>query len=66
MLSWWIETNYKKVEEFTVIEMSESEWWRLYNLGVKRHSRENYFYRRLLTDDEFLQSKRKWNLFGNV
>ena len=53
---------------FNVMEMWECEWWRLYKttINVKLHIRENFPYRRSLTEQQLLEGKKKGNLFGYV
>ena len=60
--------SYKQEKEFTVIEMSECEWWRLYNTttNVKLNIRESFPYRRSLTEQQLLEGINKGNLFGYV
>ena len=60
--------GYIQEKGFTVIEMRESEWWRLYKTttNVKLHIRENYLYRRSLTEQQLLEGTKKGNHFGYV
>ena len=53
---------------FTVNEMWECEWWRLYKTtaNVKLYIRENFPYRRSLTEQQLLKGIKKGNLFGYV
>ena len=53
---------------FTVIKMWECEWWRLYKTAtnVKQHIRENFPYRRSLTEQQLLEGIKKGSLFGYV
>ena len=53
---------------FTVIEMWECKWWRLYKTttNVELHIRENFPYRRSLTEQQLLEGIKKGNLFGYV
>ena len=46
---------------FTVIEMWEYQWWRLYKTtaNVKLHIRENFPYRRSLTEQQLLEGIKK-------
>ena len=48
--------------------MWECEWWRLYKTttNVKLHIRENFPYRRSLTEHQLLEGIKKGNLFGYV
>ena len=56
----------KQAEGFTVIEMWEGEWWRLYNTTntVKQHIREHFPYRRLLAAEQVLEEIAEGKLFG--
>ena len=60
--------GYIQEKGFTVIEMWECEWWRLYKTTtkVKLHIRENFPYRRSLTEHQLLEGMKKGNLFGYV
>ena len=60
--------SYIQEKNFTVIEMSECEWWRLYKTtaNVKLHIRENFPYRRSLTEQQLLEGIKKGSLFGYV
>ena len=51
---------------FTGTEMWESEWWRLYKTttNAKLHIRENFTYRRSLTEQQLVEGKKKESLFG--
>ena len=51
--------GYIQEKGFTVIKMWECEWWRLYN-------RENFAYRRSLTEQQLLERIKKGSLFGYV
>ena len=53
---------------FTVNDMWECEWWRLYKTttNVKLHIRANFSYRRSLTEQQLLEGIKKGNLFGYV
>ena len=53
--------GYIQDKGFTVMEMWECEWWRLYRTttNVKLHIRENFPYRRSLTEQQFLEKIRK-------
>ena len=53
---------------FTVIEMWECEWWRLYKTtsNVKLHIRENFPYRQSLTEQQLLEGIKSGSLFGYV
>ena len=60
--------GYIQEKSFTVIEMWECEWWRLYKTTtkVKLHIRENFPYKRSLTEQQLLEGIKKGNLFGYV
>ena len=60
--------GYIQETGFTVIEIWECEWWRLYKTTtkVKIHIRENFPYRRSLTEQQLLEGIKKGNLFGYV
>ena len=53
--------SYIQEKGFTVIEMWECEWWRLYKttVNVKLHIRENFPYRRSLTEQQLLEGIKK-------
>ena len=52
----------------TVIVIWECEWWRIHKTTtkVKLHNRENFAYRRSLTEHQLLEGIKKGNLFGYV
>ena len=58
--------GYLQEKGFTVVEMWECEWWRLYKttINVKLLKRENFSYRRSLTEQQLLEGIKKGNLFG--
>ena len=60
--------GYLQEKGFTVVEMLECEWWRLYKTttNVKLHIQENFPYRQSLTEKQFLEGLKKGNLFGYV
>ena len=60
--------SYIEEKNFTVIEMWKCEWWRLYKTttNVKLHIRENFSYRRSLTEQHLLEGRKKGSLFGYV
>ena len=60
--------SYIQEKGFTGIRTWECEWWRFYKAttNVKLHIRENFTYRRSLTEQQFLQGTKKGNLFGYV
>ena len=63
----WDELIYRR-KVFTVIGMWECEWWRVYKTTTNGnlHIRENFPYRRSLTEHQLLEGKKKGNLFGYV
>ena len=60
--------SYIQEKGFTAIEMWECEWWRLYKTTTngKLHIRENFPYRRSLTEQQFLKGIKKGSLLGYV
>ena len=60
--------GYIQEKGFTVVEMWECEWWRLYKKSIngKLHIWENFPYRRSLTEQQLLEGIKKGNLFGYV
>ena len=60
--------GYIQKKSFTVIEMWECEWWRLYKTttNVRLHIRENFPYARSLTEHHLLEGLKKANLIGYV
>ena len=60
--------GYIQEKGFTVIEMWDCEWWRLYktSTNVKLHIRENFPYRRSLTEKQLLEGIKKRKLFGYI
>ena len=60
--------SYIQEKGFTVIEMWECEWWRLYKTttNVKLHISENFSYRRSLAEDQLLEGIMKGRLLGYV
>ena len=60
--------SYKQKKVFTVLEMWECEWWRLYKTttNVELHIRENFPYRRSFTEHQLLEGTKKVNPFGYV
>ena len=60
--------DYLEKKGFTVIEMWEYEWWRLYKTtsNVKLHIRENFPNRRSVTEHQLFEKIKKRNLFGYV
>ena len=59
--------SYIQEKGFTVNEMWECEWWRLYKTttNVKLHIREKFSYRRSLTEQQLLKGIKKGSLFGH-
>ena len=60
--------SYIQEKDFTVTEIWECEWWRLYKTtaNIKLHMRENFLYRRSLTEQQLLEGKKNRSLFGSV
>ena len=60
--------GYIQEKVFTVTKTWKCEWWRLYKTttNVKLHIRENFCYRRSLTEHQLLAGIKKINLFGYV
>ena len=60
--------GYIQQKSFTVVEMWEGEWWRLYKTtnNVKLHIREIFPYRRSVREQQLLEEIKKGNLFGYV
>ena len=60
--------SYIQEKGFTVIEMWECEWWRLYKTTntVKQYIREHFPYRRSLAAEQLLEEIKKGKLFGYV
>ena len=60
--------SYIQEKGFTVIEMWEREWWRLYKTAtyVKLHIREKFPHKRSLTEHQLPQGIKKGNFFGYV
>ena len=60
--------SYIQEKSFTVIEMWECEWWRLYKTTseIKLHIRQNFPYRRSLTDQQLLERIKRGSLFVHV
>ena len=60
--------SYIQEKGFTVIEMWECEWWSLYKTtsNVKLQIRENFPYRRSLTEQQLLEGIKKGSLCGYV
>ena len=50
--------DYIQQKGYEIVEMWECEWWSLYktaNVSVKSHLRENFPYRRPLSEEQLLQ-----------
>ena len=60
--------DYIQEKSFTVIELWESEWWRLYRTttSVNLHIRDKFLYRRSHKKHQLLERIKKVNLFGHV
>ena len=60
--------SYIQEKGFNVIEKKECEWWRFYKTtsNVELNIRENFPYRRSLTEHKILKGIKKGNLFGHV
>ena len=60
--------DFIQENDFTVIEMWECEWWRLFKTttNVKLHIQENFRYRRSPTEHQPLEGIKKINLFDYV
>ena len=60
--------GYIPEKGFTVQEIWQCEWWRFNktDTNVKLHIRENFPYRRSLTEQQLLEGIKKGNLFGYV
>ena len=60
--------DYIQQNGYQIIEMWECEWWSLYktDASVKNHLRENFPYKRALSEEHFLQGIINGRLFGSV
>ena len=60
--------SYIQQKGFTVIDLWECEWWRFYKTttNVKLYIRENFPFRRSLTEHQVLEGLKIGNLFGYV
>ena len=60
--------SYIQEKDFTVVEMWECSWWRHYKTtaNVKLHIRENFPYRRSLTEQQLPEGIKKGSVFGYV
>ena len=60
--------DYIQQKGYQIVEMWECEWWSLYktDASVKSHLRENFPYRRPLSEEELLQRIIDGRLFGYV
>ena len=60
--------DYIQQKGYQIVEMWECEWWSLYktDASVKNHLRENFPYKRPLSEEQFLQGIIHGQLFGYV
>ena len=60
--------DYKQQKGYQIVEMWECERWRLYktDASVKSHLRENFRYKRPLSEEQLLQGIIDGQLFGYV
>ena len=60
--------DYIQQKGYQTVEMWECEWWSLYetDASVKSHLRENFPYRRPLSEEQLLQGIIDGRLFGYV
>ena len=60
--------GYIQQKGYQIVEMWECEWWSLYktDASVKSHLRENFPYRRPLSEEQLLQGNINGQLFGYV
>ena len=60
--------DYKQQKGYQIVEMWECEWWRLYKTDstVKSHLRENFPYKRPLSEEGLMQEIIDGRLFGYV
>ena len=60
--------SYIQKKVFTVNEMWECDWRRLYktSTNVKLHNRGNFFFRQSLTEHQLLEGIKEGKLFGHV
>ena len=60
--------DYIQQKRYQVVEMWECEWWSLYktDASVKSHLRENFPYKRPLSEEQLLQGIIDGRLFGYV
>ena len=61
-------TDYIQQKGYQIVEMWECEWWSLYktDASVKSHLRENFPYKRPLSEEQLLQGIIDGQLFGYV
>ena len=60
--------DYIQQKCYQIVAMWECEWWSLYktDVSVKSHLRENFPYKRLLSEEQLLQAIIDERLFGYV
>ena len=60
--------DYIQQKGYQTVELWECEWWSLYKTGVsvKSHLRENFPYKRLLSEEQLLQGIIEGRFFGYV
>ena len=60
--------DYIQQKGYQIVEMWECEWWSLYktDASVKSHLRENFPYKRHLSEEQLLQGDIDGQLFGYV
>ena len=60
--------DYVQQKGYQIVEMWECEWWSLYksDASVKSHLRENFPYRRPLSEEQLLQGIIDGRLFGDA
>ena len=60
--------DYIQQKGYQIVEMWECEWWSLYktDASVKSHLRENFHYKRPLSEEQLLQGITDGQLFGYV
>ena len=59
--------DYIQQKDYQIVEMWRCEWWSLYKFGdasVKSHLRENFLYRRPLSEEQLLQGFIDGRFFG--
>ena len=60
--------DYIQQKSYQIVELRECDWWNLYksDASVKSHLRENFPYKRLLSEEQLLQGVIDGQLFGYV